>query len=83
MTGPTLDIERPHITAEDRAARRKRKRAEAWAEAAGAGWKVWIVKIVCLGIIDAMGIYALRVLSGSGCLGPLLIAAAILLSNVI
>lgn len=83
MTGPTLDIERPHITAEDRAARRKRKRAEAWAEAAGAGWKVWLVKIVCLGIIDAMGIYAILVLIGSGFLVPLLIAAAILLINVI
>ncbi len=83
MTGPTLDIERPHITAEDRAARRKRKRAEAWAEAAGAGWKVWLVKIVCLGIIDAMGIYTILVLIGSGFLVPLLIAAAILLINVI
>ncbi|GAA3018658.1 ABC transporter permease subunit [Microbacterium dextranolyticum] len=83
MTGPTLYIERPHITAEERAARRKRKRAEAWAEAAGAGWKVWLVKIVCLGIIDAMGIYAILVLIGSGFLVPLLIAAAILLINVI
>lgn len=83
MTGPTLQTERPHMTSEERAARRKRKRAEAWAEAAGAGWKVWLVKIVCLGIIDAMGIYAILVLIGSGFLVPLLIAAAILLINVI
>lgn len=83
MTGPTLQTERPHTTSEERAARRKRKRAEAWAEAAGAGWKVWLVKIVCLGIIDAMGIYAILVLIGSGFLVPLLIAAAILLINVI
>ncbi|WP_431801549.1 ABC transporter permease subunit [Microbacterium sp. bgisy203] len=83
MTGPTLETERTHTTAEERAARRKRKRAEAWAEAAGAGWKVWLVKIVCLGIIDAMGIYAILVLIGSGFLVPLLIAAAILAINVI
>ena len=74
MTGSTLTDPRPTRAPEDRAAARRRKRAEAWAEAAGAGWKVWLVKIVCLGIIDAMALYAIFVLLGEG---NLLVAAII------
>ncbi|KXZ60477.1 Maltose transport system permease protein MalF [Microbacterium laevaniformans] len=61
MTGPTIAAP-PTRAPEDRAAARRRRRAEAWAEAAGAGWKVWLVKIVCLGVIDAMAVYAILVL---------------------
>lgn len=82
MTTPTLEIERP--TAEDRAARRRQRRAEAWAEAAGAGWKVWLVKIVCLGIIDALAIYAiLALLHGGDWIVPLIVAVGVLAINVI
>jgi len=70
MTGPTLSpqgvTESVTQTREDRAALRRRRRAEAWAEAAGAGWKVWLVKIVCLGIIDALAVYAILVLIAQG-----------------
>ena len=61
MTGPMIAAP-PTRAPEDRAAARRRRRAEAWAEAAGAGWKVWLVKIVCLGVIDAMAVYAILVL---------------------
>jgi len=62
MTTPTLEHTRPPLPAPDRATLRRRRRAEAWAEAAAAGWKVWLVKIVALGIIDALAIYAVLVL---------------------
>lgn len=82
MTGPTLEKER--VTPEVRAARRKQRRAEAWAEAAGAGWKVWLVKIVCLGIIDALAVYAILVLisQGNGLVAAL-VALVILAINVV
>lgn len=79
MTGSTLTDPPPTRAPEDRAAARRRKRAEAWAEAAGAGWKVWLVKIVCLGIIDAMALYAIFVLLGEG---NLLVAAIIALGVI-
>ncbi|PZU49757.1 MAG: maltose ABC transporter permease [Microbacterium sp.] len=82
MTGPTLDAERP--TTPDRATLRRQKRAAAWAEAAGAGWKVWLVKIVCLGIIDAMAIYAILVLvrGGSGLVAGI-VAVGVLAINYV
>lgn len=83
MTTPTLEPERP-TAAPDRAAARRQKRAAALAEAAGAGWKVWLVKIVCLGIIDALAIYAILVLVRSGdWVVPLIIAVAVVAINVI
>ncbi|MBN9224069.1 MAG: maltose ABC transporter permease [Microbacterium sp. SCN 70-27] len=82
MTTPVLESERP--SAEDRAARRRQKRAEAWAEAAGAGWKVWLVKIVCLGIIDALAIYAILVVLHNGdWIVPLVIAVGVIAINVV
>ena len=62
MTGPTLDTEKTYTPLPDRATQRRQKRAAALAEAASLGWKVWLVKIVCLGIIDAMALYAIVVL---------------------
>jgi hypothetical protein len=68
---------------EDRAAARRRRRAEAWAEAAGAGWKVWLVKIVCLGVIDAMAIYAILVLLTKDSVVIAVVALGILAINVV
>lgn len=79
MTGPVIQ-DRPDIhTPEDPAAKRRRKRAEAWAEAAGAGWKVWLVKIVCLAVIDAMALYAAFVLLHKG---SILIAGIVVLAAI-
>lgn len=84
MTGPTLEKDRPQRAVEDRATARRRKRAEAWAEAAGAGWKVWLVKIVCLGIIDALAVYAILVLlAGGSVLVAAIVALGILAINVV
>jgi arabinogalactan oligomer/maltooligosaccharide transport system permease protein len=64
MTAPTIDTEdRPKT---DPAAERRRRRAERYAEAAAAGWKVWLVKIAALAILDAAALYAVMVLVGSG-----------------
>ena len=76
MTGPTLDTPRITRTPQERASARRSRRAAAWAEAAGAGWKVWLVKIVCLGVIDALAIYAILVLISSG---NLMVAAVVAL----
>ena len=47
MTGPTLEDTKPAgMTPDDKRGPRRQKRAAALAEAAGAGWKVWLVKIV-------------------------------------
>ncbi|QAY60458.1 ABC transporter permease subunit [Microbacterium protaetiae] len=62
MTAPTLR----DAPATDAATQRRGKRAAAVAEAASAGWKVWLAKIVLLGIIDALAIYAVLVLIGQG-----------------
>ncbi len=60
MTGPMVDEQAPPVT--DPVTQRKRRRAEAYAAAAGEGWKVWVFKIVALAIIDAAAVYALFVL---------------------
>ncbi|HWM16839.1 MAG TPA: maltose ABC transporter permease, partial [Microbacterium sp.] len=62
MTGPTLDEERTAGGAADKAILRRQKRAAAHAEAASAGWKVWLVKIASLAIIDALAVYGIFVL---------------------
>jgi arabinogalactan oligomer/maltooligosaccharide transport system permease protein len=63
MTGPALEAPESPTRSEDvRPKDRRQRRAAALAEAAGAGWKVWLVKIVCLGVIDAMALYAIFVL---------------------
>lgn len=83
MTGPTLEATR-ETESRDRAADRKRKRALAYAEAASAGWKVWLVKLVALGVIDAAAIYAILVLVADGeWLVPALIAVAAIAVNYI
>ncbi|HWS50861.1 MAG TPA: ABC transporter permease subunit [Microbacterium sp.] len=64
MTAPVLDDETTTDT--DRTALRRRKRAERYAEAASAGWKVWLVKIAALAILDAAAVYAVMVLASSG-----------------
>ena len=80
MTGPTLQ-ERETT---DAAPSRRSRRAAAFAEAASAGWKVWLAKVVMLGIIDALAIYAMLVLIGQGqWLVPLIIAAVAVLVNVV
>ena len=55
MTAPILD--KPPTSPAERAAQRRQKRAAAYAEAASLGWKVWVAKIVMLGIIDALAVY--------------------------
>jgi len=81
MTAPTLEDE-PDTA--DAATRRKRKRAAALAEAASAGWKSWLVKIVLLGVIDALVIYAMLALIAQGqWLIPLIIGAVTVLVNVV
>ncbi|WP_029144684.1 ABC transporter permease subunit [Microbacterium luticocti] len=81
MTGPTLEDERE---ATDAATARRRRRAAAFAEAASAGWKVWLVKIVLLGLIDALAIYAMLVLIANGqWLPPVVIAVVTVLVNVV
>ena len=60
MTIPTLDTDdRASDRRADPATERRRRRAAAFADAASAGWKVWLFKIVALGIVDAMAIYAI------------------------
>ncbi|MEQ6899029.1 ABC transporter permease subunit [Microbacterium sp. KR10-403] len=83
MTAPILEHE-PEKVEVDAATRRRRKRAAAIAEAASAGWKVWLVKIVLLGVIDALVIYAmLALLSQGNWLVPVIIGAVTLLVNVV
>lgn len=63
MTIPTLDTDdRASDRRADPATEKRRRRAAAFADAASAGWKVWLFKIVALGIVDAMAIYAILVL---------------------
>ncbi len=54
------------MSAQDRAGHRRHRRAAAYAEAAAAGWKVWVVKILALGIVDAMALFAVFSLATSG-----------------
>lgn len=76
MTGPLLEeTPAPSQAPDDRARQRRQKRAAALAEAAGAGWKVWLVKIVLLGVIDALAVYGILLLAFQGqWLVPLIIA---------
>nr|WP_274637236.1 ABC transporter permease subunit [Microbacterium bovistercoris] len=81
MTGPILQDERDKP---DVATVRRRTRAAAHAEAASAGWKVWLTKIVLLGVIDALAVYAMLVLIGqSQWLMPLVIAVIAGLVNFV
>ncbi|MEZ3161705.1 ABC transporter permease subunit [Microbacterium sp. BWT-B31] len=78
MTGPTLDeVETAEL--KDPQAERRRRRAERYAEAASAGWKVWLFKIIALAIIDALAVYALLVLfqEGNWVVGLVLAAATV------
>src|SRR5690349_10012439 len=81
MTLPSLDeVE----TAKDPALERRRRRAERYAEAASAGWKVWLIKIVALAVIDALAVYALLILLQQGnWLVALVIAAIAVAVNVV
>jgi arabinogalactan oligomer/maltooligosaccharide transport system permease protein len=82
MTAPTL--EKPPVSPAERAARRRQRRAIAYAEAASAGWKVWLAKIVMLGIIDALAVYAILVLVGEGqWIVPLIIGVVGVTINVV
>jgi arabinogalactan oligomer/maltooligosaccharide transport system permease protein len=65
MTLPPVETDtRPEQA--DPAAEKRRRRAERYAEAASAGWKAWLGKIVALGVLDAAALYAVLVLAGSG-----------------
>jgi len=82
MTAPILD--KPPTSPAERAAQRRQKRAAAYAEAASLGWKVWVAKIVMLGIIDALAVYAILVLVGQGqWLVPVIIGVVAVAVNVI
>ncbi|GAB6859080.1 ABC transporter permease subunit [Microbacterium xylanilyticum] len=70
MTGPVVQEKQEAqqaraMSVEDRARHRRQRRAAAYAEAAAAGWKVWIVKILALAIVDAMAVYAVFALASS------------------
>ncbi|KAA9158182.1 ABC transporter permease subunit [Microbacterium lushaniae] len=64
MTLPPVETDLP-TERRDPAADKRRRRAERYAEAASAGWKVWLVKIAALAIIDAAAVYATMVLAAS------------------
>ncbi|WP_251451285.1 ABC transporter permease subunit [Microbacterium sp. Marseille-Q6648] len=59
MTTPTTQ-DRP--AAVDRKKQTRSKQAARMAEAAGGGWKVLLVKVIALGIIDALALYSIFVL---------------------
>ena len=83
MAGPTVEDERT-TSDPDGALLRRQKRAAAFAEAAGAGWKVWLVKIASLAIIDAVAVYAIFVLfAQDNWLMPLIIAGVVIAVNFI
>lgn len=78
MTGPVLEeTTSAGVTPDDRAQVRRQKRAAALAEAAGLGWKVWLVKVVLLGLIDAFAVYGMFVLIFQGQLLVALIVAIV------
>ena len=64
MTLTPVETDQP-TERRDPAADKRRRRAERYAEAASAGWKVWLVKIAALAIIDAAAVYATMVLAAS------------------
>ncbi|VXB70303.1 Maltose transport system permease protein MalF [Microbacterium sp. 8M] len=83
MTGPAVQ-EKTVVSAEDRTRSRRQRRAAAYAEAAAAGWKVWVVKIVALAVIDALALYAIIALAASAQWIPaVLVAAGVIAINVV
>ncbi|WP_045271026.1 ABC transporter permease subunit [Microbacterium azadirachtae] len=83
MTGPAVQ-EKTAMSAEDRARSRRQRRAAAYAEAASAGWKVWLVKIVALAVIDALALYAVFALAASAQWTPaVLVAVGVLAINAV
>ena len=84
MTGPTVDEERTAGGAADKAILRRQRRAEAYAEAAGAGWKVWLVKIASLAVIDALAVYGIFVLiAQENWIVPLILAIVVVAVNLV
>ncbi|WP_019179593.1 ABC transporter permease subunit [Microbacterium yannicii] len=85
MTGPVLEeTSSAARTPDDRARLRRQRRAASIAEAASAGWKVWLTKIVLLGLVDAFAVYGILLLAFRGeWLVPLIIAAITVLVNVV
>jgi arabinogalactan oligomer/maltooligosaccharide transport system permease protein len=73
MTTPTIDRD----AAVETPPSKKSKRAARIAEAAGAGWKLMIFKVVALGLIDALALYAALVLFQSGQWIPAVVVLAI------
>lgn len=73
MTIPTIDRD----AAEETTRSRRSARAARIAEAAGAGFKVVLFKIVALGVIDALAVYSILVLWQSGQWIPALIVLAV------
>ncbi|QEW04089.1 ABC transporter permease subunit [Microbacterium lushaniae] len=64
MTLPPVETDLP-TERRDPATDKRHRRAERYAEAASAGWKVWLVKTAALAIIDAAAVYATMVLAAS------------------
>ncbi|GAA3215067.1 ABC transporter permease subunit [Microbacterium terregens] len=84
MTRPTVDEERPAGGAADKAILRRQRRAEAYSEAAGVGWKVWLVKIASLAVIDALAVYGIFVLiAQENWLIPLILAMVVVAVNLV
>jgi len=84
MTRPTVDEERPAGGAADKAILRRQRRAEAYSEAAGVGWKVWLVKIASLAVIDALAVYGIFVLiAQENWLIPLILAIVVVAVNLV
>ena len=77
MTSTSLERDEKPRTPDDRAQLRRQRKAAAYAEVAAAGWKVWLVKLVCLGIVDAFSVFALLSLLGSGSFVVAAILAAV------
>ncbi|WP_300267452.1 ABC transporter permease subunit [Microbacterium sp.] len=63
MTTPTTESS---DTAEKSSQSRNARRAARLAESAGVGWKLMLFKVVMLGLIDALALYAIFVLIQSG-----------------
>lgn len=83
MTGPAVQ-EKTAVSAEEKARSRRQRRAAAYAEAASAGWKVWAIKIVALGVIDALALYAVIALAASAQWTPaVLVAVGVVAINVV
>ncbi|GAA1543594.1 arabinogalactan oligomer/maltooligosaccharide transport system permease protein [Microbacterium ginsengiterrae] len=73
MTTPTTEDRDTELSADRR---RNRKRAANIADHAGIGWKLMLFKVIALGLIDALAVYAIFVLWRSDQLVP---AAIVLL----